>query len=244
MRTGVDPAETARSVEGLRSSDLASGELEASLRAVADATAHIFGADGGGVMLIDDQQALHYVGATDGRAAALEAAQQEMGEGPCVDSLIGNHVVQTPDLMEDTRWPALREAIGDLGVHAILGVPLHAGSSPVGSLNVYRFDRYEWSADDVAAMQAHASIIEELLANAMLAGRQSSIVYQLQTALENRVTIDRATGVVMALHDVDPSAAFQAMRLDARSRRLRIAEYAEQVVRTRKFPLPADLDLR
>jgi AmiR/NasT family two-component response regulator len=93
-------------------------------------------------------------------------------------------------------------------------------------------------------MQAHASIIEELLANAMLAGRQSSIVDQLQTALENRVTIDRATGVVMALHDVDPSAAFQAMRLDARSRRLRIAEYAEQVVRTRKFPLPADLDLQ
>jgi hypothetical protein len=57
---GVDPAASAASVEGLRSSELASGELEASLRAVAEATATIFAADGGGLMLVDDQQALRH----------------------------------------------------------------------------------------------------------------------------------------------------------------------------------------
>ena len=46
-------------------------------------------------MLIDDQQALHYVGATDGRAAALEAAQEESGEGPGIDSLVNDTLVFT-----------------------------------------------------------------------------------------------------------------------------------------------------
>ena len=58
----------------------------------------MFGADGAGVMLLDDEQALHYVGATDGRAAAFEAAQEETGEGPCVDSLIYDLTVFTADL--------------------------------------------------------------------------------------------------------------------------------------------------
>lgn len=236
MPGGVDPAVSARSVDGLRSSDLASGELEASLRAVTDATAKIFGADGGGLMLIDDQQALHYVGATSGRAAAFEAAQEETGEGPCVDSLIGDCVVQTDDLTADDRWPLLREQIGDLGIHAVLGVPLHLERTAIGSLNVYRFQASTWSPADIEAIQAHATILEELLAAAMLAQRNHTIISQLSTALEHRVQIDRATGIVMGLTGADAVVAFQELRVRARSRRIRIAELADEIVATRAFP--------
>lgn len=235
--SGIDPTDAARSIEGLRQSDLASGELEASLRAVADATSALFGADGGGIMLIDDQQALHYVGATDGRAAALEAAQQETGEGPCVDSLIGDVVVQTPDLLTDSRWPRLRAEMGELGIRAVLGVPLHVGHTPAGSLNVYRYREFEWSGGDIDALQLHARVMEELLSAAMLAGRRHVIVDQLTTALEHRVLIDRATGVVMALMNVGAVEAFSALRLEARSRRVRIADYAEALLEQRRFPI-------
>lgn len=235
--SGIDPADAARSIEGLRQADLASGELEASLRAVATATAELFGADGGGIMLVDDQQSLHYVGATDGRAAALEAAQEETGEGPCVDSLIGDVVVETSDLLSDPRWPRLRAEVGQLGVHAIVGVPLHVGLTAIGSLNVYRYRVWEWSGGDVDALRLHATMIEELLAAAMLAGRRHTIVDQLTTALENRVVIDRATGIVMAIAGLDAAQAFNALRLEARSRRVRVADYAHVVVAQRQFPI-------
>ena len=188
-------------------------------------------------MLVDDQQALHYVGATDGRAAALEAAQEETGEGPCVDSLIGDHVVDTSDLLTDTRWPRLREQVGQLGVHAVIGVPLHVGLSAVGSLNVYRFRVWEWSGGDIDALKLHATVIEELLSSAMLAGRRHTIVDQLTVVLENRVVIDRATGIVMAISGLDAAAAFHALRLAARSERVRVVEYATRVVHERRFPL-------
>jgi transcriptional regulator with GAF, ATPase, and Fis domain len=236
MSDGVDPALSARSVESLRSSDLAAGELEASLRAVADATSHIFEADGGGIMLLDDQHALHYVGATSGRSAALEAAQEETGEGPCVDSLVHDVVTWTADLPADDRWPLLRSQIADLGVHALLGVPMHLGLTAVGSLNVYREAPYEWTDRDVAAIRAHAQVIEELLVIAMRAQHSHAIVQQLTTALQNRVTIERAVGIVIAAADLDAVKAFNELRLLARSRRIRVADLAEQVIAARSFP--------
>lgn len=236
MTEGVDPGLAERSVQGLRHLSLDQGELEASLRAVSEATTRIFDADGGGIMLLDEQQALHYVGATSGQSAALEAAQEETGEGPCVDSLMHDVVTSTPDLVQDERWPLLRSQVADLGVHAVLGVPLHVGLTPVGSLNVYRQSTWEWAPADVTAIQAHAVVLEELLAMAMLARRQHVIVDQLTTALGNRVTIDRAVGVVIADRGLDPVAAFNELRLLARSRRVRVIDLAAEVIAARRFP--------
>jgi len=235
VTAGVDPGLIARSIEDLRASDLGASELRAAVNAVVEATSAAFGADGGGVMLIDDQQALHYVGATDGRAAAMEAAQEEMGEGPCVDSLVTDQIVSTDDLLEDGRWPQLRDQIGQLGVRAILGVPLHVGPTTVGSLNVYRFRPGPWQPSDLDAIAAFGRVVEELLATAMVARERHTIVDQLTSALANRVTIERAVGVVMASQDLDPVRAFDALRRSARSRRVRVAEVAAEVVADRRF---------
>lgn len=236
MPDGIDPALSQESVEGLRRADLASGELEASLRAVADATSRTFEADGGGIMLLDDQQTLHYVGATNGRSAALEAAQEETGEGPCVDSLVHDTVTSTNDLVTDERWPVLQSQVAELGVHGLIGVPLHLGLSAVGSLNVYRAAPHEWTERDVAAIRAHAEVIEELLVVAMRAQRDHTIVQQLRTALENRVTIERAVGFVIAARGLDAVKAFNELRLLARSRRVRVAALAEEIITTKTFP--------
>ena len=180
----VDPAAVARSVAELRAEDLGKGELRAALNVVVEASATVFGADGAGVMLIDDQQALHYVGATDGRAAALEAAQEETGEGPCVDSLVNNTLVCTPDLVADDRWPHLTQQIGSLGVRALLGAPLRLGMGAIGSLNVYRFEPWIWEDDDIAGVEAFAQVVEELLGSSILARQRHRIVDQLSQALD------------------------------------------------------------
>lgn len=238
MGSTVNSDAVARSVDRLKASDLASGELGASLRAVADAITQLFDADGGGVMLVDDQQSLHYVGATSGRAAALEAAQEEAGEGPCVDSLMNNIVVATEDLGADERWPNLRAEVSELGVGAVLGVPLHLGRSAIGSLNVYRRHQGTWSEDDVGGLEAHGQLIDELLASSVWAQRQHVLVDQLTTALENRVVIDRATGVVMATKQLDAAAAFNQLRAHARARRVLLSDVAAAVVRAHTFPPP------
>ena len=236
----VDSGAVARSVADLRADDLGKGELRGALNAVVEASAAVFGADGAGVMLIDDQQALHYVGATDGRAAALEAAQEETGEGPCIDSLVHDTVVFTADLPCDDRWPRLTQQIGDLGVRAILGTPLRLGMGAIGSLNVYRFEPWDWGEADIQGVQAYAQVVEELLGAAVLARQRHTIVDQLSRALEHRVVIERAVGVLMATEGVDAVRAFDGLRRAARSRRVRVSELAEEILSGRRFRTDVD----
>ena len=92
----------------------------------------------------------------------------------------------------DTRWPGLDE-LPAAGVRAVLGVPLHADGLPVGSLNVYRDRPHDWSDGEVTALTAYASLIEGLLQTALHARRRE----QLQHALDHRVVIERAVGVIM-----------------------------------------------
>lgn len=234
----IDEGRVRQSVDGLHQADLRDGELGASLRQVIEATKAIFGADGAGLMLLDEQDALHYVGATDGRSAAFEAAQEETGEGPCVDSLIHDRVVSTDDLEADDRWPRLKEAIGGVGIRALLGVPVHLGGTAVGSLNVGRTVPAGWDDSEVEAIAAHARVIEEVLGAAVLARKQDVIVQQLTQALESRVTIERAVGVLMARKGLDPVGAFNELRRVARSSRRRVQAVAAEILAAPDFAPP------
>lgn len=234
----IDQEHVKASVERLQGADLRSGELDASLRHVIAATQEIFGADGAGLMLLDDQDALHYVGATDGRSAAFEAAQEECGEGPCVDSLVHGQVVSSVDLEADERWPKLQESVGGIGIRSMLGVPIHVGGLTVGSLNVFRTEPAPWDDSEIAAIRAHGRVIEELLGAAMLARQRHTIVEQLTEALENRVTIERAVGVLMARRGLDPTGAFNELRQHARNARRRVQDVAAEVLDDPSFAPP------
>jgi len=235
---GIDQERVRASIERLHGTDLRGGELEAALREVIAATEEIFGADGAGLMLLDDQDALHYVGATDGRSAAFEAAQEECGEGPCVDSLVHERVVSSVDLETDDRWPKLQAAVGGLGIRAMLGVPIRLGGPTVGSLNVFRSEPSPWDDSEIAAIQAHGRVVEELLGAAMLARQRHTIVEQLTEALESRVGIERAVGVLMARKGLDPTGAFNELRQTARSSRRRVQDVAAEVLADPAFAPP------
>ena len=231
----IDDATLHRALETLTAADLPHADLEASLREVVGSTRIIFDAAGAGIMLIDEGQVLHYVAATDARAAALEAAQEEAGEGPCVDSLINDVVVHTADLATDPRWPTISEALGGLGIHAVLGVPIRIGGGAVGSLNTYRDRPGEWDDSEIAAISAHGRIVEELLGVAILARERHTIANQLRHALESRVTIERAVGVVMARNSIDPVRAFNELRAQARSERRRVIDIAHELLGGAEF---------
>src|SRR5436189_5937376 len=104
-------------------------DVEDTLARVVDATRALFGVTGAGLMLLDDAAALRYVVATDEPGRVLEVAQEETGEGPCVDTLIENVTVSTTNLATDARWPRLEPYVVPKKVHAVLGVPVTVAGS-------------------------------------------------------------------------------------------------------------------
>ena len=229
-RGAHDPDRLDTSLDRLREARRDDTDLTVTLRRVVDALRELFDADGAGLMLVDDGQLLHYVATTDGRAAALEAAQSEGGEGPCVDSLVHARVVHSGDLAVEERWPRFRADVVGLGVRSICGVPIHAGGSAVGSLNLYSDEPRQWAPPDLQAIAAYGAVVEEAIGAALLAHDQSVVVLQLQHALESRVVIERAVGILMARNGIDAVGAFALLRSRARGERRKVAALAEELV--------------
>jgi GAF domain-containing protein len=226
----VEPEQLAQVLSHLRARDFESTGVAVALQDVVDTTHRLFAVTGTGLMLVDDAQALRYVAASDDAGRILEVAQEEHGVGPCVDALVNDLVVPVGDIAADARYVKIAADVTPHGVRAVLGVPVHLGGSTVGSLNAYSNTPTEWVENDIDALKAITSVIENIIAGALLTERHSAVVEQLEFALQNRVTIERAVGVIMARNLTDAVTAFNILRASARSQRRKVADVAQELL--------------
>ena len=201
-----------------------------SLERVVSSARRLFGVDGAGILWLDGNGDVRYLTASDERGRALELVQEEIGIGPCVDTLVRDTAVESADLQGDPRWPEVGDRVAPYGIHAVLGIPIRIGGASVAALNVYRDDPHDWDDSEIAAIRDLASVIETVLASGLLARRHEQVIEQLQYALEHRVVVERAIGVLMGRHDVDPVDAFNRIRAVARRERRKAAEVADDVL--------------
>ncbi len=223
----IDEQALQSSVEQLRQAPY-EADLTRAMTRIVTAVDRLFCYSGAGVMFITDSQRLAYVAASDEGSRALEEAQQA-GYGPCYESFIYATPVTTKDLHTDARWPDLLSRLPD-SVRAVAGVPIPLGGSPVGTLNVYCDEPAEWDSSDISALRAYADLIEEILAAALAARRQSALADQLHHALEYRVVIERAIGYLMATHRLDAITAFNMLRKHSRDARRRVSDVAAEIL--------------
>jgi GAF domain-containing protein len=201
------------------------------LQQAVDAAARLQAAVGSGVMIADGEHVLHYVAASDGHGRELERIQELTGTGPCVEALVEGHVVMTPNATTDSRWPEIHEHLADTRVRAVIGLPLHLGGAVVGSLDVYRDSEQEWTEQQREALVAYAALVDRLLIAALHAERHERTVQQLEHALEHRVVIERAVGMLMEREGIDALTAFQHLRKQARDSRRRAADVAAEILK-------------
>lgn len=226
----VDGEALARSLDDLRLPDGDGVELEAAIVRVIRGAAGVFADTGVGLMLIaEDGHTLRYVASSDEAARQLELAHEQSGEGPCVDAFMLDARVRTDDLWQEARWPELRAALRDQPIRAVLGLPTRLGS-PVGTLNLYCEHPRAWDESEIEALAAYNDLLEALLGGSLLARQHGRIVDQLQVALDSRVTIERAIGLLMGRDGIDGATAFNQLRREARNSRRRVSAVAEEVL--------------
>ncbi|MGH9045058.1 MAG: ANTAR domain-containing protein [Acidimicrobiales bacterium] len=225
-----------RTLGQLAEKDLATRGMAAALAEVTSAMPSLFNVDGAGVLLVDESHVLRYVASTDPSARVLEAAQESLGKGPCVQALLEDEPVETPDVASDERWPELSPLLAPNGIHAILGAPIHLAGAPIGSINVYRGTPHRWDESDRKSLLSFDRVVERLIEAAVLADRNETIAKQLRNALHARVTIERAVGILMAVEQIDAATAFERLRRAARSGRRPVREVASEVSVARRLP--------
>lgn len=207
--------------------DFAVGDV---LHDLAERVTDVLGVPGAGVALAEGGR-LRCVAAIDEPTAAIERVQEESQEGPCVDAYTGGEAVLVADLREHlSRWPIFAARASELGILAAAGIPMHWNGTRLGALSVYATARREWSEDEVELAQVLADMATCYVAHASELERSRRTVEQLQEALESRVVIEQAKGMLAAERGISVSEAFELIRGHARSHSASMRTVGEAIV--------------
>ncbi len=190
-----------------------------------------------GLLLADRQGMLQVVAASSEHTRNLELFLLQGAEGPCLDCYRTGAAVSVPDLAAgQDRWPnfaPVAVAAGFLSVHA---VPMRLLQSTLGVLGLFGTRIAALSEEDLSLAQALADVASVALVSGRAAEDKTILAEQLQAALDSRVILEQAKGIVAQGGDVEIEQAFVALRGYSRDHNLKLTEVANAVVSRRLLP--------
>ena len=195
-----------------------------------------------GLLLADPRGALHVVAASSERVADLEAFQVQRAQGPCHTCYLDGRPVNVPDLAAAAeRWPDFAAVAAGAGVASVHAVPMRLRDVTVGALNLFGATTGALNEADLRLAQALADVATIALVQDRAASDRDVVNEQLQKALDSRVVLEQAKGVLSYSGDLDMPAAYTALRDYARDHNLRLTDLARALV-SRALPAALVLD--
>jgi transcriptional regulator with GAF, ATPase, and Fis domain len=173
------------------------GELTEVMESLATQAAEALGLPAAVVVLLDAERQPQPVAATDAIGTGLVTAELELGEGPTLAALGSGAVVFADDLPRDERWPRCAGQARSAGATGVLAVPLRAAERPAGVVTVVATEPHAWQLTEVAAVEVLAELASGYVAHECTLDSIQRTVDQLQQALESRVDIEQAKGVLV-----------------------------------------------
>lgn len=109
-------------------------------------------------------------------------------------------------------------------------IPLRIGEQLVGEVGLHAKGPRDWSAGDLAAAGVLANLAAAHLIHDSHHRRQRSVNAQLQWALDNRVVVEQAKGMVAGRTGCTPGEAYERIRTYARSRGVTVHAVADAII--------------
>ncbi|MDX6220991.1 MAG: hypothetical protein QOD91_45 [Frankiales bacterium] len=195
-----------------------------------------------GLLLSDGLGVLHVMGASSEAARLLEVFQLQRAEGPCRDCFHTGEPVPVADLAEaGDRWPQFVPAAQAAGFASVHALPMRLRANTLGAMGLFGDIPGPLSEEDLTLAQALADVASVALVQDRAVNDRAAVVEQLQLALNSRVVLEQAKGVVAHIGDLDPGQAFAALRRYARNHNQRLTAVAQAVV-SRVLPVQLVLD--
>ncbi len=195
-----------------------------------------------GLLLADARGALHVVAASSERVADLEAFQAQRAQGPCHTCYLDGQPVNVPDLAAAAaRWPEFAAVAARAGVVSVHAVPMRLRNDVVGALNLFGATPGPLKAADLRLAQALADVATVALIQDRAAEDRNLVNEQLQNALDSRVILEQAKGVLAYSGHLDMAAAYAALRQYARDHNIKLTELSRALV-NRAVPAALVLD--
>jgi GAF domain-containing protein len=183
-----------------------------------------------GLMLSDPQGTLNFVAASSERMRLIELLEIQSNEGPCLDAYRSGQPLVNVDVGDGgSRWPAFAQHARESGFRSVSAVPMRVRDTVIGALNLFDAGQTHLSERDVALAQAFAHVATIGILQERSLREAEAVADQLRGALQSRVAIEQAKGLISERAGVNIEAAFDLLRTYARRHNLRLRDVAEDV---------------
>jgi GAF domain-containing protein len=183
-----------------------------------------------GLMLAGPSGGLQVAASSSERMGLLELFELQHDEGPCLDCYRSGRQVHCADLRAALqRWPVFTPEAISAGFRSVVALPMRLRDDTIGSLNLLRHQTGSLADDDLLAAQALADVATIGLIHHRAAEESRLLTEQLQYALNSRVIIEQAKGVLAEHSQLDMHDAFAELRRYARSHNTRLIDVARAI---------------
>ncbi|MCD9625137.1 GAF and ANTAR domain-containing protein [Rhabdothermincola salaria] len=201
------------------------------LTLLADRCVEVLDVQAAGIMLAAPDGQLRVMASSSEAMRVLELFEIQAQEGPCYECHRTGQAVVNQDLdASDGPWPQFAtEALG-AGFRSAHALPLRLRGSVIGALNLFRSGSGAMGPADVDLAQAFADVATIAILQHRAALEAQVLAQQLTHALNSRVMLEQAKGMVAERLDLDMERSFFTLRSYARNHNLRLSDVAQSVI--------------
>ncbi len=209
------------------------------LHMLTDRSVTLLAASAAGVVLADPRGELRVAAASSEAAGLIELFQLQNDQGPCLDCFRTGQPVTVMDLIAPVqRWPRLAAAARQAGFRAGQALRMRLRDQGIGTLNFFHVAPGLLGPRELGVGQALADVATIGLLQERSVRRAEAVAGELRGALNSRVVIEQAKGMLAERVDVDMDEAFQLLRSLARANNQRLTEVARHLINTPIAYLP------
>jgi GAF domain-containing protein len=184
-----------------------------------------------GLMLVAPEGDLRVMASSSETMRVLELFELQSQEGPCLDCYRTGLPVVNPDLgAGDGGWPRFSPTAMKAGFRSVQALPMRLRGVVIGALNLFSTAPGKMSPADVEAAQAMADVATIAVLQHRAALEAQILNEQLNYALNSRIVIEQAKGVLAERKGLTMEEAFARLRHHARNHNLLLAGVAGDVI--------------
>jgi GAF domain-containing protein len=204
------------------------------LQSLVDHCVTLVDAGHAGILLPDVRGGIEVIAATAENNEFIRLLQLSATDGPAAESLASGRVVWISDLEDtDDRFGEFRELALAQGLRSTHVVPMRLRASTIGALSLFRATVGRFSEPDLIAARALADIGTIGILQERSLQDVHTFDLRVQHAVDSRIIVEQAKGVVAYLNDLSIDDAFQAIRAHARETERSILRVSEDIVERR-----------
>ena len=206
-------------------------DLPGTLEEIVQAAVELIpGCEEASISAVQDRRRVRSESPTGELARTVDALQDRLGQGPCLDAVYDQETVRVEDMATEQRWPDFASLAAEAGAASMLSFQLYVEGDNLGALNLYgRQPRaFDEESDHVGLLFAsHAAIA--------YAGAQKQA--GLSRSVATRQLIGQAQGILMERHKVSADQAFALLVRASQRSNTKLRDIADRLVESGALPL-------